>query len=119
MSKNTILVGSIDLSLLEGAMLEKKDNGKMQIVIPVEKNPSIFVGSQDKGGHIYMDVEVRETNESQYGNTHFVKLSVGKRNRELMKLSQEEVKQHSPIVGNLKPITKKTVSPIDDDLPED
>ena len=54
MADKTTLVGSIDLSALEGAHLNTTVNGIQTIVIPVAQNPSIFIGSKDKGGHIYM-----------------------------------------------------------------
>lgn len=116
MADKTTLVGSIDLSALDGAHLNTTVNGIQTIVIPVAQNPSIFIGSKDKGGHIYMDIEVRESPENQYGNTHFVKLSVGKKKREEMHLSADDLKKYTPIVGNLRILAKKQDGV--DDLPE-
>ena len=117
MADKATLVGSIDLSALNGAHLNTTVNGTQTIVIPVAENPSIFIGSKDKGGHIYMDIEIRETSDSQYGNSHFVKLSVGKKNREDLKLSAEELKKYTPIVGNLRTLSRKKQNG-GDDLPE-
>ena len=117
MADSTTLIGSIDLSALEGARLETTVNGTQSVVIPVAGNPSIFIGSKDKGGHIYMDIEVRESPENQYGNSHFVKLSVGKKKREEMHLSADELKKHTPIVGNLRTVTRKSTADAED-LPE-
>jgi len=114
MANNQSLVGNIDLSALNGARLETTANGRRNIVIPVAENPSIFVGAQEKGGHIYMDIEVREAPGNRYGNTHFVKLSVGKKKREEMKMTPESVRQSTPIIGNLRPLLRKEQ---DEDLP--
>ena len=69
MAQNQSLVGSIDLSALNGVQINTTVNGKRSIVIPVDTNPAIFIGAMDKGGHIYMDIEVRESPEAKYGNT--------------------------------------------------
>ena len=50
----------------------------------------------------YLDIVVRETSNNQFGNTHFVKASVGKSNRERLGLSKEDVANCSPIIGNLR-----------------
>ena len=115
MANNQSLVGNIDLSALNGARLETTVSGKQTIVIPVAENPSIFVGSKEKGGHIYMDIEVREVSDNKYGNTHFVKLSVGKKKREEMGLTQDSIRQYTPIIGNLKPFAKRNQ---EEDMPE-
>ena len=116
MADKQLLVGSIDLSLLKGAHIARGSDGKESVVIPVADNPTIFLGAADKGGHIYMDIEVRESPENQYGNTHFVKLSVGKKKREEMRLSADDLKKYTPIVGNLRTLAKKQDG--GDDLPE-
>jgi hypothetical protein len=105
MADKQLLVGSIDLSLLKGAHIARGSDGKESVVIPVADNPTIFLGAADKGGHIYMDIEVRESPENQYGHTHFIKVSVGKKKRET--LSQEELREATPIVGNLREIKKR------------
>ena len=115
MASNQTLVGSIDLSALNGVQLNTTVNGRQTVVIPVAENPSIFVGAKEKGGHIYMDIEVREVSENQYGNTHFVKLSVGKKKRDEMRLTAEALKKYTPIIGNLKPLPRKAQT--DEDLP--
>lgn len=104
---NQTLVGNIDLSALEGVQLNTTVNGRQTVIIPVAENPSIFVGSKERGGHIYMDIEVREAGENRYGNTHFVKLSVGRKKREEMGLDAEGIRRHTPIIGNLKPLPEK------------
>lgn len=113
MASKNILVGNIDLSLLKGVRLNTTVNGEQSIIIPVKENPAIFVGSKEKGGHIYMDIEVRETEGSKYGSTHFMKLSVGKKKREQLGIKDEQIKEVTPIIGNLRPLESRV-----DDLPE-
>ena len=114
MAPKQILVGNIDLSLLDGVHINTTVNGEQSIVIPVKGNPAIFIGSKDKGGHSYMDIEVRETQDSKYGNTHFVKLSVGRKKREQLGIRPDDIKKITPIIGNLKPLEAIT-----DDLPQE
>ena len=102
MANNQSLVGNIDLSALNGARLETTAGGNQTVVIPVSGNPSIFVGS-------------KEVPDNRYGNTHFVKLSVGRKKREEMGLTQDSVKQYTPIIGNLKPLAKRSR---EEDMPE-
>ena len=49
MANNQSLVGNIDLSALNGARLETTAGGNQTVVITVSGNPSIFVGSKEKG----------------------------------------------------------------------
>lgn len=113
MASKSTLVGNIDLSLLKGVRLNTTADGEQSIIIPVNENPAIFIGSKEKGGHIYMDIEVRETAESKYGSTHFMKLSVGKKKREQLGIKDDQLKEVTPIIGNLRPLEVKN-----DDLPE-
>ena len=116
MTQNQSLVGSIDLSALNGVQINTTVNGKRSIVIPVDTNPAIFIGAMDKGGHIYMDIEVRESPEAKYGNTHFIKLGLSKKKREEMGLSDEQARQYTPIIGNLRPRGQRQDA--SEDLPE-
>lgn len=111
MANKRLWVGTIDLSLLKGAHVSKGADGKESVVIPVEENPSVFLGAADKGGHIYLDLEIRESPKNDYGHTHFIKLSVNRKKRE--GLSDEKLRELTPIVGNIKEIGRK-----DDDMPE-
>ena len=115
MAQNQSLVGSIDLSALNGVQINTTVNGKRSIVIPVDTNPAIFIGAMDKGGHIYMDIEVRESPEGKYGNTHFIKLGLSRKKRDEMGLSDERARQYTPIIGNLRPRGQRQDS---EDLPE-
>lgn len=118
---NTSLVGQIDLLALAGARFE---NGN--VIVPAT-NPSVFVFDTKSGQKkAYLDIVVRESSSNQYGNTHFVKTSVGKTNRERLGLDREGVQQCCTIIGNLKPYESQKAqeqqAPIrlepEDDLPE-
>jgi hypothetical protein len=73
-----------------------------------------------------LDIFVRETANSQYGNSHFGKASVGKSNREKLALSKDDLARVSPIIGNIRPYSGtgqqvQSQAPVqdDDDLPPD
>ena len=114
MADKQLLVGSIDLSVLKGVHIVKGSDGKESVVIPIEDNPTIFIGRAEKGGHIYMDIEIRESPKNDYGHSHFIKVGVGKKRRET--LSQEELREATPIVGNLREVGRKKD---EGDMPED
>lgn len=115
--------GQIDLLALPGASLGTVD-GQQSIIIPKDKNPSIYLFRTRNGeDRAYLDVVVKESPSSQYGNTHFVRASIGRSNRERLGISREELPKFTPIIGNLKPFeTARPVeaAPKDDigDLPE-
>lgn len=119
-------IGQIDLLALVGAQVVKV-NGQDCIAIPIQSNPSIFM-CQSKTGQPkgLLDIFVRETTNSQYGNSHFVKASVGKSNREKLALSKDDLARVSPIIGNIRPYSGtgqqvQSQAPMqdDDDLPPD
>ena len=102
--KSNSLIGQIDLLSLLQASLENV-NGKQSIVIPVDANPSIFSFTSKSGQpKAMLDIVVRETSTSQWGNTHFVKASVGRTNREKFGITKEGLQSVCPIIGNLKPL---------------
>ena len=113
MADKQLLVGSIDLSALKGVHIVKGSDGKESVVIPIEDNPTIFIGRAEKGGHIYMDIEIRESPKNDYGHSHFIKVGVGKKRRET--LSQEQLREATPIVGNLRELGRRQS---DEDMPE-
>jgi len=86
----------IDLKKLSGAMLGRV-NGVNSVIIPVEKN-GIFCS--DKGA-AYIDLAVLELKqEGKFGDTHLVKRSLGKEERD--KMTKEE-RDNQPILGGMKP----------------
>ena len=118
---NINLSGQIDLLALVGAQYKSVD-GQDCIVIPRDSNPSIFITTTKNGAkRAYLDIVIRESPVNQFGNTHFVKASVGKTNRERLGLSREELQKYAPIIGNLKTfeVSPKGQQPVGDDLPED
>lgn len=124
MSANVSFIGQLDLLLLPASRMQMIGNEEC-IVIPKDANPAIYM-TQTQSGHrkALLDVFVRATQNSQYGNSHFVKANVGKTNREKYGISKEDLSQYSPILGNLKVYTggqsyQESRSVVtDDDLPE-
>lgn len=90
----------MDLSKLSGfgkiTLTGKSGQPKRCIVIPIEEN-HIYEGQQGT----YLDLACIETNNSQYGDTHFVTRNKTKEEREQEKASGERLRL--PILGNLKP----------------
>lgn len=118
MATDQNLVGSVDLSLLKDAVIENR-NGKNFVVIPIEDNPALFLGSKEKGEHVYMDIEVRPSPNNQYGNSHFVKLNVSRKKREALGIAKEDLKSIAPIIGNLKAYGTGKAQDAPEDLPAD
>ena len=104
MAKIVTYRGSVDLTKLKHETIIR--NGKKCIVIPVEENPAIFFKvKEDNTKVINLDVEVRPTPNNQYGNSHYIRLSVGKESRQKYGISNDQLKEYTPIVGNLKEFT--------------
>jgi len=119
MSANDSFIGQLDLLMLPQSRMQVINNEEC-IVIPRHANPSIYmVHTQSGQTKALLDIFIRATQNSQYGNTHFVKANVGKSNREKYRISKDELGKYSPILGNLKPyapVSKQVAE--DDDLPE-
>ena len=132
--KKPFMVGNIRLSDLNG-FEDTSKGGVRGCFIPYDANPSLYVGVNRQTGVPTLDVDilVRETTNSKTGATHFIKLNVGKANRERFQMSQEAA-DSLRIVGNLytrtpaasprpqQPAPRQGVSArnngFDDDLPE-
>ena len=99
--KKAYMVGNIRLSDLNG-FEDTVKQGVRGCFIPYDQNPSLYIGANKQTGvlTVDMDILVRETSSSKSGASHFVKLSVGKANRERFQLSQEAL-DSLKIVGNL------------------
>ena len=120
MSANDSFIGQIDLLMLPQARMQTINNEEC-IVIPRQANPSIYmIQTQSGQKKALLDIFIRATQNSQYGNTHFIKANVGKTNREKYGISKDDLGQYSPILGNLRPYAAATrpVLDEDDDLPE-
>lgn len=119
---STAMIGQIDLMALISASIKTVD-GQESIVIPLQKNPTIFKMMTKTGAQkALLDIVIRQTTQPKYGNTHFIKANVGKANRTALNLDSSELPRLSPILGNLKPLgaREETGSALadDDDLPE-
>ena len=118
----TPMIGQIDLLALIGATIKTVDSQE-SIVIPLQKNPTIFKMHCKSGAvKALLDIVIRQTTQPKYGNTHFIKANVGKTNRSVFNLDSSELPRLSPILGNLKPLeAREEPTPAlsdDDDLPE-
>ena len=116
------MIGQIDLMALISASIKTVD-GQESIVIPLQKNPTIFKMMTKTGAQkALLDIVIRQTTQPKYGNTHFIKANVGKANMTALNLDSSELPRLSPILGNLKPLEarEETGSALadDDDLPE-
>ena len=95
------LNGSINLLKLPGArkIIAKEQKG---IFIPVDENPSIFVG--EKGAYLSIRVVEKESEYEDRHYTHFVSASLQKKDREKLEAagySKEDIYKLTPILGNL------------------
>ena len=118
----TPMIGQIDLLALIGATIKTVDSQE-SIVIPLQKNPTIFKMHCKSGAvKALLDIVIRQKTQPKYGNTHFIKANVGKTNRSVFNLDSSELPRLSPILGNLKPLESRDepASSLadDDDLPE-
>ena len=99
--KKPFFVGNIRLSDLNG-FEDTVKQGVRGCFVPYDQNPSLYIGQNRQTGAmtVDMDILIRETKNSKSGSTHFVKLNVGKANRERYQMSQEAA-DSLKIVGNL------------------
>lgn len=105
--KKPYMVGNVRLSDLNG-FEDTVKGGVRGCFIPYDQNPSLYLGTNRQTGVMTLDVDIliRETTASKTGATHFIKLSVGRANRERFALSQEAV-DSLKIVGNIYTRTPK------------
>ena len=99
--KKPYMVGNVRLSDLNG-FEDTVKQGVRGCFIPYEPNPSLYVGQNRQTGAPTLDVDilVRETSNSKTGASHFIKLNIGKANRERLGMTQEAA-DSLRIVGNL------------------
>ena len=96
---STAMIGQIDLMALISASIKTVD-GQESIVIPLQKNPTIFKMMTKTGAQkALLDIVIRQTTQPKYGNTHFIKANVGKANRTALNLDSSELPRLSPILG--------------------
>jgi len=99
--KKPYFVGNVRLSDLAG-FEDTVKNGVRGCFIPYDLNPSLYVGLNKQTGVMTLDVDilVRETTASKSGSSHFIKLNVGRANRERFQMGPEAL-DSLKIVGNL------------------
>ena len=104
----------VDLQKLQNAFLRNftgKTAVKRCICIPIDDNPSIFLG--EKG--CYLNLTANEVENSQYGDTHYVKGDIPKEQYDKM---TEEQRRAYPILGNMRPIGPKQQAVTQEAVPE-
>ena len=97
---------SINLSRLAGAVftnLKGKTATKRCLVIPID-DAGLYAG--EKG--IYLDLVAYEQRDAKYGNTHLVKRSISKAEREAM---TDEQRRAVPILGYMKELKPAAMQP--------
>ena len=116
MAKNDYSI-RVDLQKLNGAFLKNltgKTATKRCIIIPVDDNPSMFIG--EKG--CYLNMTAFETQNNQYGDTHLIKPNLPKEVRERM---SDDERQAVPILGNMSPFKapeQQVTGSVDPNAPE-
>jgi len=93
-----------DLQKLNNAFLRNFTSAKTSVTkrcicIPIDDNPSIFLG--EKG--CYLNMTAVAVNNPQYGDTHCLKPDIPKEIREAMTQEQRDA---LPILGNMRPLVK-------------
>ena len=98
---------SINLSRLAGAVftnLKGKTATKRCLIIPID-DAGLYAG--EKG--IYLDLVAYEQRDAKYGNTHLVKRSISKAEREAM---TDEQRRAVPILGDMKELKPAAVEEV-------
>ena len=96
----------VNLAQLAGAFVKDltgRTATKKCIIIPVEDNPSMFVG--EKG--VYLNITAFANDNPQYGDTHMLKPNIPKDVREAM---TDEQRRSQPILGNMRPLRNEMPS---------
>ena len=96
----------VNLTQLAGAFVKDlvgRTATKRCIIIPVEDNPSMFIG--EKG--VYLNITAFATDNPQYGDTHMLKPNLPKEVREQM---TDEQRRQQPILGNMRPLRSELPS---------
>ena len=82
--------------------IKGKSGNKKCVCIPLEDNPEIFEG--EKGVYLGLTA-VTMKEEGKYGDTHFIK---GNLPEDIYKAMSQEERRALPIIGQMKPLTKKS-----------
>jgi len=105
------LMGSINLTDLAYVQVQKDPSGTDWLMIPVQANPALFLSFDRKNGapKVSLDLGIWRSPNNQYGNTHYIRTSVGSKNAQ--GLTEEQRRAASIIVGNLKPPKNREQAP--------
>lgn len=98
-NKTPELVGSLTLTDLLFAQVTQQGN-QTWLMIPVQQNPALFL-TTDKNTNkpkVSLDISIWRNDNPKFGNTHFIRASVGKKNGQ--NLSEEQRRAASMILGN-------------------
>lgn len=96
----------IDALKFRGAFMRNltgKTATKRCLIIPVDDNPSIFLG--EKG--CYMNFTAVEVQNPQYGDTHLIKGDIPK---EVYERMSDEERKAQPVFGNVRPIKPREMA---------
>ena len=96
----------VNLTQLTGTFLKEltgRTATKRCIIIPVDDNPSMYVG--EKG--VYLNIAAFANENPQYGDTHMLKPNLPKEVREQM---TDEQRRQQPILGNMRPLRQEMQS---------
>lgn len=87
---------NINLLKIDGAKLVTNSDGKQAVVLPVEE-ANIFVNQTQTAA--YLGINMYESHNSQYGDSHSLKL---KYNKEVIDRLGVEAIKSKPFIGNAK-----------------
>lgn len=124
METNSTYAGQLDMLLLRESSIINV-NGRESLVVPLDANPALFDFTAGSGRRkLLLDFIIRRSVQPRFGSTHFVKTSVGRANRERFGMSQDQARDCSTIIGNIRPIEqKRQASPANgqdmEDMPEE
>lgn len=93
------LVGSINLSDLLYAQVNTQGN-QSWLMIPIQQNPALFMTFDKQSGKpkVALDISIWRNANPKFGNTHYIRASVGRKNGE--NLNEEQRRAASMILGN-------------------
>ncbi len=102
MAKRKTYLGSISLANLNHKAINHE--GQKGIFIPIgDMNPCIYYTKKEDGSRLFnLDIEVKPTPNSKFGNSFMIKANVGKINRQQYNIPNDKLAEVTPILGNLK-----------------
>ena len=100
------LTGSIKLTDLKFVQVSGQP-GNMWLQIPIDANPALFMTQDKQTGKpsVSLDISIWRNENPKFGNTHYIRASVGKKNGE--HLTEEQRREATVILGNARVYTPK------------